>query len=384
MKLMIVAGESSGDYLGANLISGLQARFNGLEIIGMGGPKMAAAGLHSPFDVNDISVIGLAEVIKRLPRIIRVFNHLKNQLKKEKPTLLVTIDLPDFNLRLAKEARKLGIPVVHYVSPQVWAWRKNRIYSIAKRVNHLLALFPFEPEMYKPTGLPVTFVGHPLVDLVKDHGDPLKVRHALSIADDAQLVTLLPGSRQSELKRLLPVMVASAERIHQKHGHVRFVLAQADTVTLADLDHAAGAAGLPDWIEPIGHKTYDLLGASDAALVASGTATLETALIQTPMVVIYRVNAITYQIGLRIVKIPFFSLANLVAGKQVVPERLQHEANPEMIAEDLLNILESKEKSQEIRNNLQAVTQQLSNPQRTAVDVVSDWLDGTLSVVSGG
>ncbi|MBF0134995.1 MAG: lipid-A-disaccharide synthase [Magnetococcus sp. DMHC-1] len=373
MKIVLVAGEASGDLLGANLLAGLRQQFPRLVALGVGGSRMRLQGLQGPFDVNDLSVIGLVEVVRRLPRLHQVFSYLVNLLHQEKPDLLLTIDLPDFNFLLAGRAKRLGIPVIHYVSPQVWAWRRQRVWRIARLVDHLLVLFPFEPQYYAKTGLPVTFVGHPLVDQIRNHRPRDVIRQELGITPNQLLVTLLPGSRSSEITRLLPVMAQACHRVSLAQPHCRFALALAETLTRETIQQYWPAATQLTLTIRQG-MTHDLLVAADVALVASGTATLEAALLQTPMVVVYRVNRLTYEIGRHVIQVPFISLANLVAGYAVVPERIQDDANPERLADDLLKLLTDPRANQQMRHDLGILHTHLAPPVHGAAHVVADFL----------
>lgn len=388
LNVVMVAGEASGDLLGGELIKQLQQRLPNVAISGVGGPQMRTGGLSGPYDVNDLSVIGLVEVLKRLPRLIRVFTYLTKLLKQKKPKLLVTIDLPDFNFLLARRAKALGIPIVHYVSPQVWAWRSGRVNKIAELVDHLLVLFPFEQELYSQTKLPVTFVGHPLVDKLQPwilgRQDSLKrqeVRSRLGIMDGEKMVVLLPGSRHSEVKRLLATMLAACANLSKNGNRVRYLLAQADTLsaaTMADLwpKNITGDHGelLKNAVMVRQGETYDLLMAADATLVASGTATLETALIGTPMVVMYKVNRLTYEIGKRVIQVPFIALANLVAGRQLVTERIQEAANPVQLADDLHQLLHNKQIVANMQDGYREIREKLSQPNTYPVDVIAGYL----------
>ncbi|MEO5348454.1 MAG: lipid-A-disaccharide synthase [Magnetococcus sp. YQC-3] len=381
-KIVMVAGEASGDLLGGELLSALRARFPRLDAWGVGGVRMRSAGLQGRFDVNDLAVVGLVEVVRHFPRLWRVFFYLVRLLEVERPRLLITIDLPDFNFLLARRAKALGIPVVHYVSPQVWAWRRGRVNRIARLLDHLLVLFPFEPAIYAQTSLPVTFVGHPLTHLaVVAPGTREAVRRSLEMAPGEQLVVLLPGSRRGELRQLLAPLLATCRELSRRLPQVRFALALADTLSREDLDRCwptglTGHDALPQ-IMVLRGETYELLSAADAALVASGTATLEAALLGTPMVVVYRVNRLTYEIGRRLIQVPFISLANLVAGHALVTERIQGELVPERLAQDLERLLTDAEAVAMMRSGFAAVREKLSHPLRQPVDVVSDFLTET-------
>lgn len=374
-KIFMVAGEASGDLLGSELLQDLAARIPGLEASGVGGPRMIAAGFRSFHDAHDLSLIGLAEVIRHLPHVLGILKDLTRRLRENPPDLLITIDLPDFNFALAKRARKLGIRVVHYVSPQVWAWRAGRVWKVARLVDHLLTLFPFEKALYAPTGLPVTFVGHPLVGLARPSRSREEVRRALGVGEGQKLVVVLPGSRRGEIARLLGVMVESCRLLQSQKAGVRFALARAETVSEALIgDHWPPGEG-PE-MALLGGMTYDLLHAADAALVASGTATLETALLGAPMVVVYKVSPITYWIGRRVVRVANFALANLVAGETLVPERLQEQVTPEQLAADLMHLLEDGAAVARIRAGYDRIREELSHPAHKAADVVMNLLYG--------
>ncbi len=376
---MMVAGESSGDLLGGELLTALRARFPRLTALGVGGVRMRAAGLQGQFDINDLSVVGLVEVVKQFPRLWQVFTHLTHLLDVERPRLLITIDLPDFNFFLAQRAKGLGIPVVHYVSPQVWAWRRGRVERIARLLDHLLVLFPFEPAIYAQTSLPVTFVGHPLTHLAVPTHPRDVVRQALGMTPEESLVVLLPGSRHGELKQLLGPLLATCRELARRLPRVRFALALADSLSLDDVaalwpaEHSAEAVGMPSVVIVRG-ETYALLGAADAALVASGTATLEAALLGTPMVVVYRVNRLTYEIGRRLIQVPFISLANLVAGYGLVTERVQAEVRPDLLAQDLMRLLTDTEAVGRMRAGFASIREKLASPVRQPVEVVADFL----------
>ncbi len=375
----MVAGEASGDRLGADLLAELSSRLPTLIPQGVGGPRMRSAGLApGPFDIHDLAVIGLAEVIRRLPRLIRVFRHLLHLLRHNRPHLLITIDLPDFNLMLASRARALGIPVVHYVSPQVWAWRANRVHDIARRVDHLLTLFPFEPPLYRQTGLDVTCVGHPLVRNTAFPTPEARqtLRDSFGVSAEERLLVLLPGSRTGELQRLLPTMLDTVRRLRTPgpmgdDRPLRVLLALADGLSVDQMhQHGGTAQEWPEGIILCQGRTYEAIMAADAALAASGTVTLETAMLGTPMVVIYRVNTLTYAIGRRVIRVPYISLVNLVAGRCVVPEYIQHEARPDYLAPALHHILTDTETVGTMRDAFREIRQQLAPPGQGPADVV--------------
>lgn len=371
--MMMVAGEASGDFLGSELLNELKQRFPALEAKGVGGPRMRLAGFETVADMNALSIIGLVEVIKRLPDLWRILRALLRLMDDFRPSVLVTIDLPDFNFLLARFARKRGIKIVHYVSPQIWAWRSGRVHKIARLVDHLLVLFPFEPKYYAETGLPVTFVGHPLVKKPPPQTPREAVRRELGVTGEDKLVVLLAGSRHSELKRLFADIVGTCARLAAERGGVRFALALAPSLTEADI-RAHWPPGIDVDIAIIPDRNDDLIAAADAVLAVSGTVTLEAALLGAPMVVIYRGARMTYLIGKRLVKIPNFALANLVAEREVAPERLQDEVTPEILEADLRRILDEPGVGEGMRSAWAAMRENLGHPPKSAGEVVTEYL----------
>nr|CRH05182.1 GT19 : Lipid-A-disaccharide synthase [Candidatus Magnetococcus massalia] len=381
LRIAMVSGEASGDLLGSELLQALSNRFGELEVYGIGGPRCRRLGLDSMANGEELSLIGLVEVLGRFPRIRTIFNLLLKRLQKDPPDILITIDLPDFNLRLAKKGHALGIPTVHYVSPQVWAWRQGRAKQIAKYLDLLLCLFPFEPAYFKETPLDAHFVGHPLVELAKPERGRSEMRDVLGINSTAQLVALMPGSRRGEIQRMLPTFLQTVEKVHAQRSSVSFVLIQAETVDDALLQRY--------WPEKYRHlpvtvrhgNAYDWMSCSDALLVASGTATLEAALLGVPMVVAYKVNALTYQIGKKMIKTDFISLPNLIAHQEVVQERIQDEANPEQLSKDILALLTRPQEAIDMRANLKSVRQALQPPPQRAADIVTEFIRKKVATV---
>ncbi|MEG3640913.1 lipid-A-disaccharide synthase [Magnetococcus sp. PR-3] len=374
LRIAIVTGEASGDLLAASLLEGLQRRFPQIDIYGIGGPRMKAMGLDSMADAEELSIIGVVEVLNRFPRIRTIFKTFLRRLKTDPPDLLITVDLPDFSLRMAKKAKALGIPTVHYVSPQVWAWRSGRAKSIGRYLDLLLCLLPFEPDYYKETSLNAHFVGHPLVHEAVPSRSRSEARQILGVPETGQLVAIMPGSRRSEIQRLLEPFLRTADRMWKKRTNISFVLIQAETVTDQQM-HDCWPDDLRNLPVIVRHgNAYDWLAASDALLVASGTATLEAALIGVPMVVAYKVNSLTYQIGKQLIKSNYISLPNLISHQAVVPERIQKEANPEQLSEDLLQILARPQEAMAMRDALKMVKQSLMPPQHSAADVVADFI----------
>jgi len=337
--LMVVAGEASGDLHGAALCRALRARVPGLRLTGMGGDLMAAAGVGLLAHVRDVAVVGLSEVTRRLPALWRSWRRLVAALDRERPRALVLIDFPGFNLRLARRARRLGVPVVYYVPPQVWAWRPGRLARIRRDVALVLAVLPFEAPLYRAAGVPVAYVGHPILDALVGAPSREAARRLLGLAPTDLVVGLLPGSRPHEVARLLPLMRAAAVRLAAARPGARFVLARAPTVGAADLARRLDG-GPPVQVEA--GRTHAVMRAADLLLVASGTAALEAALLGTPMVVCYRVSRATAFVARRVLRVPWISLANLVLGRAVVPELYTPaDATPARLAAEALRLLDT-------------------------------------------
>jgi len=332
-ELMVVAGEASGDLHAADVLAELRRRRPDLRAFGMGGPRLESAGLERLFDAREISVMGIAEVLPRLPRIWRVFRALVRAARERRPAAALLVDVPDFNLRLARKLRKLGVPVVFYVSPTVWAWRRGRVRQIARDVDRMLCILPFEEEFYREHGVRARYVGNPVVEQVPPPGTPEAFRRALGLDAARPTLALLPGSRPSELQRLLPAMVASAALLAKERPDLQLVVPVAPGLDRAPLEKAFAARGLRPTL--VDGRAAEVVGASDVAVVASGTATLETALMLRPMVVVYRMSALSWAVGKLLVKVAFVSLVNLLSGRRLVPELLQSQLRPEAVAEEV-------------------------------------------------
>jgi lipid-A-disaccharide synthase len=336
--LLVVAGEDSGDLHGAELLRELKARQPDLRIIGVGGPRMTPYLDRKMADVKDLAVVGFFEVIKHLPRLQRLFKQILAATHEERISGALLIDYPGFNLRLAKALRKLmpAVQLHQYVCPQVWAWKKGRIPELGTVLNTLYCLFDFEPELFHGYPVDARFVGHPLVELVKPECERASFFTDTGLDPARPLVALLPGSRKGEIQRLLPPMAELVRRWQTERAEVQWVLPVAPTLDPAFL--RAHLAGAP--VTLVQGRTYAARAYADAALVASGTATLETALLGTPFAIVYRLNELTYQVARHIVKVPYFGLANVVAGREVAPELLQGEVNPRRLGEVLAKLLD--------------------------------------------
>jgi lipid-A-disaccharide synthase len=349
-KILIIAGEASGDLHGSNLVKALKAQDPSIAVYGVGSRNMREAGVRMLADASSISVVGATEVLTHIGAIYGVYAKLKRFLRDEKPDLLILIDFPDFNILTGKAAKKLGIPVLYYISPQVWAWRKGRVKTIAKLVETILVVFPFEVDLYRATGVDVRFVGHPLADVVDSPYTRKEACKQLGLAQDRRTVAILPGSRRKEIMHLLPDMMRAAKILCRRYPDLQFILPVAPTLDRKFVEGFVENSDVPLTI--IDGRAYDVLRASNVAMVTSGTATLETGLMAVPMVIVYRASRLTYWIGRLLVSVRNFGLVNIVAGRTVVPELLQDDATPERIAEELGTILADPEKHRRITEDL--------------------------------
>ena len=348
--VFIVAGEASGDLHAANLCKELLGIDNSIQLQGMGGKNMREAGVDVLFDASQLAVVGIVEVLFKYRMIKGVLNQIQEHIKQSPPDLLILVDYQEFNQKLAAYAKSLGIKVLFYIGPQVWAWRPKRVYKMARIVDQMAVIFPFEVDLYKKANVPVEFTGHPLVDEVAADKTIEQARTALSL-EDKTTVGLFPGSRMGEIERLLPIMLASAKLLRNKHPELQFVLPLASTVQREDLiEYGKDLVELN--VQLIENNTYDVIQACDSIIVASGTATLEIGLIGTPMVITHKLAALSYFILSRLVKIKHIGLVNIVPGKEIVREFIQHEATPENLAAETLRILEDENYKQTMRDEL--------------------------------
>ena len=339
--IMLSAGEASGDLHGGVLCRALRALVPGLRLTGMGGGHMAAAGVEIIVDPTDRAAVGTSEAVGRVPALYRAYRAMGRRLRADRPRALVVIDFPEFNLRLARRARRAGVPVVYFIPPQLWAWRPGRVRQMARRVTRVLAVFPFEPPLYERARVPVTFVGHPLLDVLPLDLTRDEARRRLGADPGHSLIALLPGSRAGEVERLLPPMLEAARRLGAADGRRRFVLGRAPTVAAEQVTRvlAAGGAGNPP-IEVVSGRTYEVMAAADVLLVASGTATLEAALLGAPMVICYRVSRMTELMARALARVQWIGLPNLVSGRLVVPELIQGAVTGARIAQEATRLLE--------------------------------------------
>ena len=361
--MLMVAGEASADLHGSNLVKAMKASCPGVTFCGIGGANMKQAGVKILVSSSDMAVVGLTEVVQRLHTIFRAANKLKATLKAHHPDLLILIDYPEFNLYMARIARRLQIPVLYYISPQVWAWRRGRVKKIAKRVDRMAVILPFEEKFYRKRGVDVDYVGHPLLDAFKPAtrnlqqspevgGRRSEVRSQKSKRQNPvssiqnPVVGLVPGSRREEIRNMLPIMIRSAEILKIKYPDIRCLLPLAKTIEPEFIDSFIRKSSLN--IEVHQGDIYEVLDRCHIAMVTSGTATLDTAIMAVPMVIVYKVTPLSYRIGKILIKTPFIGLANLVAGERVVPELIQDEVTPERLADEALTLIENEH----VRNNM--------------------------------
>ena len=358
MRIGIVAGESSGDILGAGLIRAIRERRPDASFEGVAGPLMQAVGCKVLYPAETLSVMGLFEVLKHLPRLLKVRAHLKEHFLSNPPDIFIGIDSPDFNLGLEEALRRHGIPTVHYVSPSIWAWRPKRVFKVGRAADLTLALLPFEPPLYDKHGFKATFVGHPLADTVPAQPDKRALREELHLPQDCQVLAILPGSRRSEVERLAPVFLETAAWLAQRKQKLHFVIPAA-TPMLNQLLKRQIRALQPDLpVTLVEGHSHEVLGAADATLLASGTAALEALLLRCPMVVAYKVSSLTYNVvmGLGLLKIKNVSLPNLLAERDLVPEFMQARANAEELGPAVLKLLDDKQARDVQLQGLQALT----------------------------
>lgn len=364
---MIVAGEASGDLHGSNLVRAMKESHPDLVFYGMGGKRLQEAGVDLFAHASDMAVVGLTEVFSKLGMILGVMRRLKASLKTRKPDLVILIDYPDFNLPVARAAKKRGINVLYYISPQVWAWRKSRINQIRKVVDKMAVILPFEADLYHQANVDATFVGHPLLDTVKTQYTKEEALSRFGLQANTRIIGLLPGSRQSEVGKLLPIMMETALMLKKALPDVQFILPLADTLEPSMVAPILGTYHVD--VKVIPGEIYDVIAVSDAAIVASGTATLETALLETPMIIIYKISPFSYLLGRLFVHVTHIGLANIIAGKTVAPEFIQGDATPEKLTKAVLEIITDESRMAMIKKDLSNIKNKLGQPgasQRTA------------------
>ena len=356
---MIVAGEASGEMYGAQIAAAIGALAPQTRFFGMGGDCMRKAGVETLVDANVMAVMGLVEVLAHLPVIVNGFNTLKKKLLTDRPDLLILIDYPDFNLRLAKVAKKAGIKVLYFISPQVWAWRSGRVKGIGQVIDMMAVLFPFEVPFYQKAGIPVTFVGHPLLDLVRPTMKRDEAISSLGLDPQRRCVGLFPGSRRAEIKKLLPVILESARLLKERMPELQFVLPLASSLNEEDL--APYLAGSALQVQVVSGRNHDVMSACDAAVSVSGTVVMELALVGVPMILIYKVSQLSYEIGKRVINVPHIGICNIVAEKRMVKELIQHEAEPLAIADEIDALLNDSSYAAGMREEFAAMRVKLGS-----------------------
>jgi len=376
LTIGIVAGEASGDLLGSHLIKSLKKHRPDLQFVGVAGPKMQTEGAISLFPMEQLAVRGVFEVLRHLPAILRLRRQLLRHFAQNPPDLFIGIDAPDFNLGLERKLKRRGIKTIHYVSPSIWAWRRGRVNKIKHAVSHMLVLFPHELPLYQQAGVPVTYVGHPLADSLPLEPDREGARRELKLPADKLIIAMLPGSRQSELHYMADLFVKTAQHIHQQIDNVHFLVPVVSRETrwmFEEVLRRNDADQLPLNIL-FGHA-HLAIEAADAVLVASGTATLEAALLKRPMVIAYRISQLTWQIVRRMIYLPYVGLPNILAGRKIVPELLQKDATPEKLAEALLQLVHDKQATREIQREFKAIHALLrQNTEEKAAQAVLKYL----------
>jgi len=362
-KILIVAGEASGDLHGANLVRALQGRNPDLAFFGVGSRNLRAAGVEILADSSEITAMGITEALAKLRQGRRVFRKILDRAEASPPDLAVLIDSPGFNLRLAGSLKTRGIRVMYYIAPQVWAWGQGRIKKISERIDRLVSILPFEKEFFSQFGIPVDFVGHPLLDLARESRSPEESRLVFGIKPGEKVIALLPGSRPGEIARLLPEILGAARNLSRQRPGLRFLLPVASSLNPQAIVESVQARGLGDAVSVLpGEEIYNALGIAELALVASGTATLEAALIGCPMIILYRVSRLSYGMGRMLVKVKHIGLVNLMAGREVVPELLQGEARAERITREVERFLDNQELKNQVKSDLGRIRASLGNP----------------------
>ena len=360
-KVLISAGEASGDLYAAGLVEALRRRRPELQFYGCAGPRMQKAGVRPVVDAHSLAVVGLVEVVTHIPRIYGEYRKLLDAARSERPEVAILTDSPDFHLRVARRLKKLGIPVLYLVAPQVWAWRKGRLPLMRRVIDKLLCIFPFEPEFFARHGMDATYIGHPLTRLVKPSASRAELRRRLGIPEGAPLVALLPGSRTGEAARHLPILLDAVERMRSTATNApRFVIGVPPGTIPPGSNFRERISSAS--IQMLEGKTWDVLVCADVALAASGTVTIEACLLGTPMVAFYRVNNLSWWMGKALVRVPFYSMVNLVAQRRIVPELIQDQMTAENLAREALALLEDEAARENMRRDLAEVTRKLSAP----------------------
>lgn len=375
----LVAGETSGDLLGAHLVEALKARRPDLRFTGIAGPRMIASGVTALFPMEKLAVRGYVEVIRHYLEIVSIRRQLTRHFLRQPPAVFIGIDAPDFNLDVELALKRAGIPAIHYVGPSIWAWRGERIHKIKQAVDRVLTLFPFEEDIYAKAGVPVSYVGHPLADMLHDYPSQAQTRARLNLPADGPVVALLPGSRVSELQSMARLFVESARCIQTAMPSVKFIVPLVNQEIRTLFEREAARIGNMDFLLLDG-RSHDAIAASDVVLVASGTATLETALLQRPMVITYRMPRVSWWMMNSRRYQPYVGLPNILAGEFVVPEFLQDHATPHNLAQAVVDLLNDAPRRERIRRRFSGMLTDLrQNTAQKAADAVMPYLRNTVS-----
>lgn len=352
-KIVVIAGEASGEAHAGRMLAELKKLAPEIKVSGIGGDTMRAAGAEIKVDFSELAVMGLVEVLKQYRHIKKIFNQLVKELENDRPDLLVLVDYPGFNLKLAKVAKKLHIPVLYYISPKVWAWRAGRVKKIKRYVDHMAVLFPFEQDIYEKAGVPVSCVGHPLVDAVKTSLTIEQAKQKFALDPDHRVIGLYPGSRRSEVEALLPIMIEAAEKIHHRHFDVSLALPLAPGLDIETVKPLLRKTTMP--VKIVEGDFYDFTKSCDVIVAASGTVTLEIALLAVPHFIVYRVSPMTYRILKKLVKIPYVGLCNIVTGDELIQELIQDDVTVERLDQEISNLIirpDSKARAEKINQKV--------------------------------
>ncbi len=383
LRVGVVAGEASGDVLGARLLEELKEKYGEVSVTGIGGPLMQKQGCVSLFPMERLSVMGILEVVSRLPELLKIRSELSKHLLAEPPDLFIGIDAPDFNLGLEKSLRQNGIPVVHYVSPSVWAWRKYRIRKIARSVDLMLNLFPFELDIYRQNNIQARFVGHPLAEQVGMTPNRHAARERLGIDHDGLLIALMPGSREREIKQLLPKFLEAAAIIREKEQAAQFISSVLNETAASQCRHIHEQLNYSVALELYINRSHDVLEAADIVLLASGTITLEAMLFKKPMVVAYELNPLSYLVVKLLAHVEHASLPNLLAGEELVPECLQQDCRSELMADHILELWRDREQRERLEQKFAMIHQSLlPGSKDSAAGAISNFIDSRLAAGS--
>jgi len=374
-KIVIIAGESSGDLHASHLIKNLKQISDNIKVSGLGGKLMKEAGAEIYYDLTDIAVIGFFEILKNLSKFKTAFKLLLEKIDEIKPDVVILIDYPGFNLKIAKEIKKRNIPIIYYISPQVWAWGRNRIKLITNLIDKMIVVFKFEENLYKGEKIDTYFAGHPLIDIVKTTKSKKDMITDYNLSASKFIITLMPGSRENEVRKNLPIMLETASLIQEKLKNTQFLIIQSSSVSKLLFEEILKKAQVRAKL--ITNEVYNVLGASDFAIICSGTATLESAILKTPLVIVYKISFLSWLFIRHLIKIPYVGLVNIVRGKKIIPEFIQYNANPERIAQFIVDCLTDTDKIKSIKEELLKVKELLGLPgaSKRAAEVVVDFLN---------